>query len=119
MTQGTSSGPNPNIEIRATNLELPAKLTDYVSTRVRQALRLDRDHVERVLVRLCDNNGPDGGREVHCNIVARLRGRTLVVHDSGADAYTAATQAVARLREVLTTFGDRPFRRASRFMSVH
>lgn len=108
-----------NIEIRATNLELSAKLTDYVSMRVQQALRAERDHLERVLVRLCDNNGPDGGRDVHCNIVARLRGRSLIVHDCGADAYTAATQAVARLREVLVTFNDRAFRRASRLMALH
>lgn len=108
-----------NIEIRVTNLELSAKLSDWVSLRVKQALRGERDHVERVLVRLCDNNGPDGGRDVHCNIVARLRGRTLVVHDSGPDAYVAATNAVMRLREVLMTFSDRAFRRASRFMALH
>jgi ribosome-associated translation inhibitor RaiA len=96
-----------NIEIRFTNVELPAKLVDYVELRVRQVLRSHRDHLDRVLVRLCDSNGPEGGRDVHCNIVARLRGHSIVVHDRGADAYTAATHAIARLRELLTAFDHR------------
>jgi ribosome-associated translation inhibitor RaiA len=94
-----------NIEIRTTNLELSAQLTDYVTARVSQALRAQRDHLDRVLVRLCDSNGPDGGRALHCNIVARLRGRTIVVHDRGDDAYAAAKNAVARLSELLHSMG--------------
>lgn len=104
-----------NIEIRITNLELSAKLVDYVEQRVRQALRSQRDHLERALVRLCDANGPDGGRDVHCNIVARFRGRSFCVHDRGADAYTAATQAIARLRELLATF-EQPRARGTRLL---
>lgn len=106
-----------NIEIRATNLEISAALEEHVTTKISAAVRARRDQLERVLVRLSDINGPKGGRDIHCHVVARLCGRTLVVHDLSENAYDAATHAAARLSELMVSVVERhrPSRKSVRY----
>jgi ribosome-associated translation inhibitor RaiA len=108
-----------NIEIRATNVEVTAALEKHITTKIRAALGAQRDHLDRVLVRICDVNGPKGGRDIHCHILARLRGRTLVVHDLAADSYEAATHAAARLSELMVSVIERhrPSRDSLRYVT--
>lgn len=96
-----------NIEVRATNVEVSAALEEHVHKKVRAALRLHRDSVVRVVVRICDVNGPRGGRDMHCHIIARLQGRSLVVHDLADDPYAAVTNAASRLGELTTSVIER------------
>lgn len=96
-----------NLEIRATNVEVTAALEQHVAAKVRSALGVRRDQLDRILVRICDVNGPSGGRDVHCHVVARLRGRTLVVHDLADDSFVAVTQAAARLAELMVSVVER------------
>lgn len=96
-----------NIEIRATNVEITSALEEHITRKVRLAIGAQRDHLDRVLVRICDVNGPMGGRDIHCHVVARLRGRTLVVHDLAGDAHEAATNAAARLSELMVSVVER------------
>jgi ribosomal subunit interface protein len=108
-----------NIEIRATNVEVTAALEQHITTKISAAVRFQRDHLDRVLVRICDVNGPKGGRDIHCHVVARLRGRTLVVHDLAEDAYDAATHAAARLSELMVGVVERyrPSRASLRYVT--
>jgi len=108
-----------NIEIRATNVEVTTALEEHITRKIRGAIGVQRDHLDRVLVRICDVNGPKGGRDIHCHVVARLRGRTLVVHDLGADATEAATNAAARLGELMVSVVERhrPSRASSRYVT--
>jgi putative sigma-54 modulation protein len=101
-----------NIEIRATNVGVTDALEQHITTKVRAAVGAQREHLDRVLVRICDVNGPKGGRDIHCHVMVRLRGRTLVVHDLAEDAYLAATHAAARLSELIVSVVER--RRDSR-----
>ncbi len=96
-----------NIEIRATNVEITTALEEHITRKIRGAIGAQRDHLDRVLVRICDVNGPNGGRDIHCHVVARLRGRTLVVHDLAEDALDASTNAAARLSELMVSVVER------------
>lgn len=98
---------NMNIEIRATNVEVSAALEEHVTKTVRAALRPQRDSVVRVVVRICDLNGPEGGRDIHCHVIARLRGRSMVVHDLAGEPFAAVSQAAARLGELMTSVIER------------
>ncbi|HVH40926.1 MAG TPA: HPF/RaiA family ribosome-associated protein [Labilithrix sp.] len=108
-----------NIEIRATNVEITSALEEHITRKIRAAVGLQRDHLDRILVRICDVNGPKGGRDIHCHIVARLRKRTLVVHDLADDAYVAATHAAARLSELMVSVVERhrPSRASLRYVT--
>ncbi|MBX3205385.1 MAG: HPF/RaiA family ribosome-associated protein [Labilithrix sp.] len=108
-----------NIEIRATNVEVTVALEQHITTKFRGAIGAQRDHLDRVLVRICDVNGPKGGRDIHCHVVARLRGRTLVVHDLAEDAYAATTHAAARLSELMVSVIERhrPSRASLRYVT--
>lgn len=96
-----------NIEIRTTNVEVSSALAEHVTTMVGAAVRPQRDHLVRVLVRICDVAGPEGRPNVHCHVVARLRGRSLAVHDRAEDAFNAVTRASARLSELVLSLDDR------------
>jgi ribosome-associated translation inhibitor RaiA len=108
-----------NIEIRATNVEVTSALEQHITRKIRGAIGAQRDHLDRVLVRICDVNGPKGGRDIHCHVVARLRGRTLVVHDLAGDAYEAASNASARLSELMVSVVERhrPSRTSVRYVT--
>lgn len=111
--------PGMNIEIRATNVEVTAALEEHITRKIRAAIGAQRDHLDRVLVRICDVNGPKGGRDIHCHVVARLRGRTLVVHDLAEDSYEAAAHAAARLSELMVSVVERhrPSRTSMRYVT--
>ena len=108
-----------NIEIRATNVEITTALEEHITRKIRLAVGAQRDHLDRVLVRICDVNGPKGGRDIHCHVVARLRGRTLVVHDLAEDSTEAATNAAARLGELMVSVVERhrPSRTSLRYVT--
>lgn len=96
-----------NIEIRATNVDVTTALEKHVTSQVRAALGPQRDQLERILVRICDANGPSGGRDIHCHMVANLRGRTLVVHDLADDSFAAVVQTSAQLAELMVSVIER------------
>lgn len=71
---------------------------DRVAAAVGHAARSVRD----VAVRLGDTNGPRGGVDKVCRIVAALRDRaTVVVHAVDRDLYAAIDAAAAKLREAV------------------
>lgn len=109
-----------NIEIRATNVETTAALEEHITRKIRAAIGAQRDRLDRVVVRICDVNGPKGGRDTHCHVVARLRGQTLVVHDRAVDPYQASTGAAARLGELITSVIERhrPSRSSLRYVTA-
>jgi ribosome-associated translation inhibitor RaiA len=109
-----------NIEVRATNVDVTAALEKHVETKIRLALGAQREKLDRILVRICDVNGPRGGRDIHCHIVARLSGRSLVVHDLAADPHAAVSNAAARLGELMVSIAPRhrPSRASVRYPTV-
>jgi putative sigma-54 modulation protein len=88
------------IEVRSSNLPISDALRAHVARRLDFAIRRFAARVEEVVVRLVDVNGPKGGPDKRCRIIARLTPeRSVVVEATDADAYMAVTQAAIRLDE--------------------
>ena len=92
------------IELRLSNLESSAPLEAHVVRKLDFLLERFPGRVERVVVRLTDQNGPRGGVDKRCRIAVRLAGDLpgLLVEATSDDAYVAVTRAAARLHEQLS-----------------
>jgi putative sigma-54 modulation protein len=89
-----------NIELRSSNVPLSQALYDHVVRKIDFALRRFANRIDGVVVRLVDINGPKGGLDKRCRIVARLAPTgSVIVEATDADAYVAVSQAAVRVDE--------------------
>ena len=84
------------IEIQARNFSITRAMRTHVERRVGFALSTCRRHVNRVLVRLSDVNGPRGGNDKRCHLVVTLPGHELVAQKTETDLYVAINRAASR-----------------------
>lgn len=92
-------------------------LADHVRRRLGFALRHYSDRMQRVSVRLGDENGPRGGVDKFCRIHVHLIGApAALAEDVGADLYAAIDRAADRIGGVVGRHLDRtrPVRDAAR-----
>lgn len=68
----------------------PATLPDHIERRLRFALARLGDRVERVIVILQDNNGPKGGVDKECRILAKVQGCGVIMATVADSDWTAA-----------------------------
>lgn len=88
------------IDLRSSNLPISEALREHVERRLDFAFRRVARHVSRIVVRLVDVNGPKGGHDKRCRMIAHLpRTGSVVVEATDADIYAAASQAAIRLDE--------------------
>jgi len=84
------------IEIQARNFSLTRAMRVYIERRMGFALNRCYRHVNRILVRLYDINGPRGGNDKSCHLEVFLPGQAVVVEDTEADLYVAINRASSR-----------------------
>ena len=85
------------IDIQARNFSLTDALRGHAERRLRFALTRCHDHIQRVVVRLSDINGPHGGADKRCHLQVMLNGLPdVVVEDTEADLYIAIDRATDR-----------------------
>lgn len=85
------------IDIQARNFSLTNALRGHVERRLGFALSTRDDHIQRVLVRLSDINGPRGGADKCCHIHVLLPHLPdVVIEDTEADLYAAIDRAADR-----------------------
>lgn len=85
------------IDIQASKFPLTDALRSHIEGRLEIALRTKDDHIQRVLVRLSDTNGPRGGADKCCYIMMMLAHLPdIVIEETEADLYTAVDRAVDR-----------------------
>lgn len=77
--------------------ELRARIDEVLAT----ALAPVRSHLEWVDLYLTDVNGPRGGPDRQCRVVAHLRTGPVVVTRTGRDPVAAVTAAAARCRRLV------------------
>lgn len=88
------------IDLRSSNVPISVALREHVARRLDFAIRRFAHRIQRVIVRLVDVNGPRGGPDKRCRIVAYLDGSEVVlVEATDSDAYAAVSQAAIRLDE--------------------
>ena len=85
------------IDIQSLDFELTDALHKYIGWRLGCALSRRDEHIQRVMVRLSDVNGPRGGTDKCCQIQVFLdRCPDVVIEDVEADMYTAIDRAASR-----------------------
>ena len=85
------------IDIQARNFSLTDTLRSHVERRLRYALICCDNHIQRIVMRLSDINGPRGGEDKRCHLQVVLNGMPdVVIEDIEADLYIAIDRAVDR-----------------------
>jgi len=85
------------INIQARNFSLTNALRSHIERRLDFALSTREDHIQRVVVRLSDINGPRGGQDKCCRIQVVIPNLTdVVIEDTEADIYVAIDRATDR-----------------------
>lgn len=85
------------IDIQARQFTLTDALRDHAERRLRSALTCCNDHIQRVMVRLSDINGPRGGSDKRCHLQVVLTGMPdVIIEDTEADMYVAIDRATDR-----------------------
>ena len=82
---------------RHANFSLTDALRSHAEWRLRFALTYFDNHIQRVVMRLSDINGPRGGTDKRCHIQVVLKGLPdVVIEDTEADLYIAIDRATDR-----------------------
>jgi len=90
------------IDIQARDFSLTDALRSHAERRLRFTLTCCDDHIQRVVMRLSDINGPRGGADKRCHLRVILAGLPdVVIEDIEADLYVAIDRATGRAGRTL------------------
>ena len=85
------------VDIQARKFSLTNALRSHIKRRLGFALSARDDHIQRVIVRLSDINGPRGGADKCCHIqVVLAHLPDVVIEDTETDLYAAIDRAADR-----------------------
>ena len=97
-----------NFDIQSQGFPLTSALSDHIKRRLRFVLTRRGDRIQRVVVRLGDENGPRGGDDKFCRIrVHLLAAPVAVINDIGLDLYSVIDRAADRVGRVVVRQLDR------------
>jgi ribosome-associated translation inhibitor RaiA len=97
-----------NIDIQSLGFPITVALADHARRRLRFALTRHNDRIQRVVVRLGDQNGPRGGADKFCRIrVYLIDAPVAVIVDIGCDLYAVIDRTVDRVGRVVVKHLDR------------
>ena len=89
---------NIQIDIQARNFSLTKSLRSHIIRRLHFALGTRDKHIQRIVVRLSDINGPRGGKDKCCHIQVVLPHlKDVVIEDIEVDMYAAIDRATGRV----------------------
>ena len=96
------------INIQAKQFSLTDALRSHAERRLRSTLTCCDEHIQRVIMRLSDINGPRGGEDKCCHLQVVLAGLPdVVVEDIEADMYVAIDRATDRAGRTVVRKLDR------------
>jgi ribosome-associated translation inhibitor RaiA len=97
-----------NIDIQSLGFPITLALAEHARRRLRFALTRHNDRIQRVVVRLGDENGPRGGADKFCRIrVYLIDAPVAVIADIGSDLYGVIDRTVDRVGRVVVKHLDR------------
>ena len=96
------------INIQAKQFSLTDALRSHAERRLSSTLTCCDEHIQRVIMRLSDINGPRGGEDKCCHLQVVLAGLPdVVVEDIEADMYVAIDRATDRAGRTVVRKLDR------------
>lgn len=110
------------VDMHGQGFPVTPALGEYMRRRLAFALTRHRDRIQRVSIRVGDENGPRGGVDKFCRIrVHLLDAPVAAITDVGAELYAVIDRAADRLGRVVVRRLDRshPLRDATRHGSRH
>jgi len=94
--------------VSAKNFKVNETIREHIDRRLTFALDRFQQEIERVDVSLADLNGPKGGLDKQCRMVAKLRSLgTLVIEDQDMDFFAVIDRAADRLGHAVQRAIDR------------
>ena len=97
-----------HIDIQTRGFSLTEALLSYTQGKLLFAMSYCSDHVNRVVIRLYDINGPRGGADKRCHVQVVLPGiPDVVIEDTEVDLYAAIDRAIDRARRTVVRKVDR------------
>ncbi len=97
-----------NIDIQSLGFPITGALSDHARRRLRFVLTRQGDRIQRVVVRLGDENGPRGGADKFCRIQVYLFDAPVaVIEDVGPELYAVIDRATDRVGRVVVKHLDR------------
>jgi ribosome-associated translation inhibitor RaiA len=97
-----------NIDVQSLGFPITAAPADHVRRRLRFGLTRHSDRIQRIVVRLGDQNGPHGGEDKFCRIqVHLLDAPVAVIVDVGTDLYTVIDRTADRVGRLVVRHLDR------------
>lgn len=104
-----------NIRIVDGPVPTSAGMIQHINNRLSRAMSRFGRRVGAVEVHLADINGPRGGIDKRCSIVADVRpSRTLVVENTREEFYAAIDGAISKLKRAMSRAADRAKRNGPR-----
>ena len=96
------------IDIQTRNFSLTNALRNHAERRLRFALTCCDNHIQRIVMRLSDINGPRGGADKRCHLQVLLAGLPdVVIEDVEVDLYIAINRATDRAGRTVVRKIDR------------
>jgi len=95
------------IEIKKNNMSADLELQLYIERRIYFALSRFTHQIRTITVRLQDINGPKGGNDKKCQIVIRLKSKTLILEGLEDNFFTAVDLTAARAQRGVSREIDR------------
>lgn len=96
------------IDIQSRGFSLTRSLLHYSEKRLFFTMSCFSNHINKVIVRLSDINGPRGGADKRCHLQLFIAGLPdIVVNDTEADMYAAIDRAMERARRTVGRKLDR------------
>ena len=97
-----------NFDIQSLGFPITAALSDHARRRLRFGLTRHGDRIQRIVVRLGDENGPRGGVDKFCRIqVYLVNAPAAVIEDIGPDLYVVIDRAADRAGRLVVKHLDR------------
>ena len=97
-----------NIDIQSLGFPITAALSDHARRRLRFVLTRRSDRIQRVVVRLGDENGPRGGIDKFCRIQVYLFDAPVAaLEEVGPELYAVIDRATDRVGRVVVKHLDR------------
>jgi len=96
------------VDIHGQGFTVTPALAEHMRRRLGFVLARHSDRVQRVAIRVGDENGPRGGVDMYCRIQVHLRDAPVaVITDVGADLYAVIYRAADRVGRVVVKHLDR------------
>jgi len=90
------------LQVNGLNISLTEEILDHVDKRFRFALDRLEPALRRVAIRLCDENGPRGGRDKECRVVASLAsGETVVLREKGENLLNVVDRVAEKTKRAV------------------